>query len=80
MICLRKTDWLGNIKLAQTKKNYPTTEEANNILSEPEALYEKKSIQRFSSFEEMENDQLKYMASLSPKERSNIFIIFSNGI
>ena len=82
--CIKiKTDWLGNIRLGQTKKNYPTTEEANNFLSEPETLYEKKTIQRFSSFEEMEEDQLKYMAALSPQERMqqlNELIKMSYGI
>ena len=39
-----------------------------NIVSEPEAVYEKKTIQQFSSFEERDNDRLKYYASLSPEE------------
>ncbi len=39
-----------------------------NIASEPEAAYEKKTIQQFSSFEERDNDRLKYYASLSPEE------------
>ena len=39
-----------------------------NIVSKPEAAYEKKTILRFSSFEERDSDRLKYFASLSPEE------------
>ncbi len=43
-------------------------DESDNELNEPCASYAKKRITFFSSFEEMENDQLQYYASLSPEE------------
>ena len=39
-----------------------------NPTSEPNTGY-KKSIRSFSSFDDMENEQLKYFASLSPQQR-----------
>lgn len=39
-----------------------------NIVSEQEAVYEKKTIQHFSSFEERDNDRFKYYTSLSTEE------------
>jgi len=40
----------------------------NNLVSEPSMVYGKRSITTFTSFEEMENDQLKYFESLTPEQ------------
>ena len=46
----------------------PNEKKNIKIVSEPEAAYEKKMIQRFYSFEERDKDRLIYYASLSPEE------------
>lgn len=40
----------------------------SSIVSKPEAVYGKKVVQHYSSFEERDNNRLKYYASLSPEE------------
>ncbi|MBS1622211.1 MAG: type II CRISPR RNA-guided endonuclease Cas9 [Bacteroidetes bacterium] len=62
-------DRLGNISPIK-KKPYSEIKEQENILSEPEAEYETKkwTLKKFDSFEEMENDQLAYYASLTHEE------------
>ncbi|MBS1571670.1 MAG: hypothetical protein KF825_14735 [Ferruginibacter sp.] len=37
-----------------------------SIVSETEAIYQNRTLKTFSTFEEMENDQLAYYASLPP--------------
>jgi len=59
-------DRLGNILSHDSKKKYTTNNEPLNIISEPEDSFQKSTIRSFSSFEDMENDQLSYFASLSP--------------
>ncbi len=66
--CIKlRVDRLGNISLP-SKQPIAPGEEEKNILNEAEAVYEKTGLRKFSSFDEMENDQLKYFASLSPEE------------
>jgi hypothetical protein len=66
--CIKlKVDRLGNI-LPSTKKSYDESPVHQNILSEPETPYKSKSVSSFTSFEDMENDQLKYLASLNPEQ------------
>jgi CRISPR-associated endonuclease Csn1 len=67
-VCIKlKVDRLGNI-LPEKKKNYDEPPAQQNILSEPEAPYKSKSLSSFTSFEDMENDQLNYFASLQPEQ------------
>ena len=40
-----------------------------NKVDEPEIVYGKKSLRIYNSFEEQREDELKYMASLTPTER-----------
>jgi CRISPR-associated endonuclease Csn1 len=63
----KEYDRLGNI-LPEKKKNYDEPPAQQNILSEPEAPYKSKSLSSFTSFEDMENDQLNYFASLQPEQ------------
>ena len=58
---------LGNISPAK-KKMYdePVTEQ--NILSEPEVVYKKRTLETFSSFEEANEADAQAMAQLSPEE------------
>lgn len=60
-----KIDRLGNIS---KKKNDDESPAQQNILSEPETIYGKRGVNPNTSFEDMENDQLKYFASLTPEE------------
>lgn len=39
-----------------------------NLASEPEVPYKKWTLKKFDTFEEMENNQLSYFASLTPEE------------
>lgn len=60
-------DRLGNISPAKKKShNLKTT--AEHIVSEPAAIYKNMTLKKFESFEEMELDQLKHFATLSPEE------------
>ena len=59
---------MAKFNLIEIKNTMPKEKKNISIASEPEAAYEKKTIQRFSSFEERDNDRLKYFASLSPEE------------
>lgn len=66
--CIKlKVDRLGNITLPK-KESYDEPPAQQNTLSEPEDLYKSKSLSSFSSFEDMENDQLSYFASLQPQQ------------
>jgi CRISPR-associated endonuclease Csn1 len=66
--CIKvQVDRLGNIQPAK-KELYNKPSEPANVLSEPEAPYQTGSLKFFSGFDEMENDQLKYFASLQPKD------------
>lgn len=67
--CIKlQVDRLGNISLSN-KNNYPTNSSAaDNIVSEPETIYGKRVVNTSTSFEDMENDLLKYSASLTPEE------------
>jgi len=64
-------DRLGYISLIQ-KGNYLNTKQGEKV-SEPNSVYEKKkwTLKIFNSFEEVENDQLTYFASLTPEELLN---------
>ena len=65
----RSVYYTGDINFIKIKKSSMPKEKKNiNIVSETKAVYEKKSIQHFSSFEERDKDRLKYHASLSPEE------------
>jgi CRISPR subtype II RNA-guided endonuclease Cas9/Csn1 len=66
--CLKlSVDRLGNI--IPSKKNfYNEIKEQPKIISEPEVAYQKRTLKKFDSFEDMENDQLEYFASLTPQE------------
>ncbi len=66
--CIKlNVDRLGNISL--NKKTYTNTiAQSSHEISEPESLYNKMSLKLFDSFEEMEDDQLKQFASLTPEE------------
>jgi hypothetical protein len=66
--CIKlQVDRLGNIQPAKNEL-YNEPSEPANVLSEPEAPYQTGSLKFFSGFDEMENDQLKYFASLQPKD------------
>jgi len=58
---------IGEIVRTTPNKQYDLSTD-NNILSEPEVAYGSRTINTQTSFEEMENDQLKYFASLPPEE------------
>ncbi|CAN5450085.1 type II CRISPR RNA-guided endonuclease Cas9 [soil metagenome] len=62
-----KVDRLGNITPLHLHKNYQTDLSDKSEVKEPETMYAKKEIKQFNSFEDMENDQLTYFASLSPE-------------
>lgn len=67
--CIKiEVDRLGNISLPSKQNNNSTSSKEENIFNEPETLYEKTGLRKFDSFDEMENDQLKYFASLSPEQ------------
>lgn len=66
--CIKlEIDWLGNISPAKNIINNQTNE-LNSIVSEPETIYQKRILKTFSTFVEMENDQLAYYASLQPEK------------
>ncbi|MBS1629152.1 MAG: type II CRISPR RNA-guided endonuclease Cas9 [Bacteroidetes bacterium] len=60
-------DRLGNISPAKKKPNNLKTV-AQHIVSEPAAIYKIMTLKKFESFEEMELEQLKQFAALSPEE------------
>lgn len=55
------------MSIPSKKNRNSSSSKPENTVNEPEAAY-KKTITFFNSFDEMENDQLKYFASLSPEE------------
>lgn len=64
-VCVKlKVDRLGNLSRAPQNSKY--TSEKNDIVKEPDTVYETAGLKKFFSFDEMENDQLKYFASLEP--------------
>ena len=66
-ICIKlNIDRLGNIYPFK-KKPINIASEQQNTLSEPETLYQKRELIMFNSFDEMENEQLAYYATLSPE-------------
>jgi CRISPR-associated endonuclease Csn1 len=66
-ICIKlNIDRLGNIYSVK-KKPINVAAKQQNTLSEPETLYQKRTLKMFNSFDEMENEQLAYYASLSPE-------------
>ena len=66
--CIKLTvDRLGNIFLAKNNENSRPPTQNNSIVSEPDTIYNKKPINTSTSFEDMENDQLTYFASLTPE-------------
>jgi hypothetical protein len=50
------------------KKDIKPPKKSNSNASEPKIAYEKKRIRIYHSFEEEAEDELKFMASLSPME------------
>ena len=77
-VCIKlKIDRLGNISKAGNPKVISTN--STNVLFEPEVQYQKKNwtVKSFDSFEEMERDQLKYYAALSPIDRLKILKKFT---
>jgi len=67
-VCIKlKVDRLGNI--SPEKKIYRSTMD-KSLVSELEVIYEtrKWGLKKFDSFDDMENEQLRYFASLSPTE------------
>ncbi|MDZ4792978.1 MAG: hypothetical protein SGI83_01745, partial [Bacteroidota bacterium] len=67
-ICIKlNTDRLGNISPEKKKMSTEIPEEKNTV-AEPAAIYGKNKIKFFNSFDEMENDQLNYFASLGPAQ------------
>lgn len=69
-ICIKlKVDRLGNISPVK-KNSFNNVREQQSIMSEPETSYkrEKWTLKSFDSFEEMENNQLAYYASLNQEE------------
>ncbi len=67
-VCIKlKVDRLGNISLP-TKINKPPYPRTNNEFKEPETIYTSKFVSGSASFDDMEQEQLKYFASLTPDE------------
>lgn len=56
------------MSIPSKKNNNTSSSKPENTVNLPEAAYHKKTIQQFSSFEERDNDRLKYFASLSPEQ------------
>jgi CRISPR-associated endonuclease Csn1 len=61
-------DRLGNIIPAKTNNYTRPPTGINNLISEPGTAYQKNSLQTFSSFEEMNEDDAKARANISPKQ------------
>lgn len=60
-------DRLGNISPV-LKKSFHNINEEENMLSDPETVYQKSTLKTFSSFEEADEENAKSMAALSPEE------------
>ncbi len=56
------------MSIPSKKNRNPSSSKPENTVNEPEATYNPKSVSGFRSFDEMEDDQLTYFASLSPEE------------
>ncbi|HWC53265.1 MAG TPA: HNH endonuclease domain-containing protein, partial [Chitinophagaceae bacterium] len=62
-----KVDRLGDISII--KKNADAEKKSkDSMLSEPDSVYGKRALKKFESFEDMENDQLAFFATLTPEE------------
>lgn len=67
--CIKlNVDRLGNIFFPSKQNPYSPASNQQNILNEPKTMYEARSVSGSASFDDMEQDQLKYFASLSPEE------------
>ena len=64
-----QSDRLGNISPLNTSRYFPPPLQDENAFSKPSAVYGTRKINTQTSFEEMENDQLKYSVSQTPEER-----------
>ena len=66
--CIKfKVDRLGNPKLPYSESNLQSTTESKTVVKEPRAIYKESTLKIFDSFEDMENDQIAYYATLSPE-------------